>query len=226
MTEKLENNFHKKLYGLDHLRAFAIILVFFFHYYIVSDGKPEWLPKVASFGWTGVDLFFVLSGFLISSQLFSQIKNGQLISFKVFFIKRFFRIVPAYLVTVAIYFIKFIYSGWCLCEDLLTYKVSIFGFPLIAIGFSFMVVGAISPTSFLFKINSKISTFIASLSFAIYLTHKGIIHTTHQLLKDFEIADNLMLIICIITSVLGAYILHLVIEKPFMKIRNRFIKEK
>ena len=104
MIDKLEIKVHEKLYGLDHLRAFAIILVFFFHYYIVSDGEPEWLPDVASFGWTGVDLFFVLSGFLISSQLFLQIKNGQLISFKVFFIKRFFRIVPAYLATVGIYF--------------------------------------------------------------------------------------------------------------------------
>lgn len=75
----------KKLYGLDHLRALAIILVFFFHYFIVSSGRPEWLPDVASFGWTGVDLFFVLSGFLISSQLFEQIKREERISFKHFY---------------------------------------------------------------------------------------------------------------------------------------------
>ena len=85
MIDKSGIKVHEKLYGLDHLRACAIILVFFFHYYIISDGKPEWLPDVASFGWTGVDLFFVLSGFLISSQLFLQIKKGQLISFKVFY---------------------------------------------------------------------------------------------------------------------------------------------
>lgn len=373
MIDKLEIKVHQKLYGLDHLRAFAIILVFFFHYYIVSGGEPEWLPEVASFGWTGVDLFFVLSGFLISSQLFLQIKKGQIISFKVFFIKRFFRIIPAYLVTVGLYFFfpyfrekealpalwrfltftqnfnlnlkdygtfshcwslcveehfylflpiiliflqtsklfsksfwlliglflfgfairfysfnylylpkigeedgwmywyKFIYyptynrldgllvgvsiagiyqflpnlwtrlskygnhfvllslciltGAYFLCEDLRTFNVSVFGFPLIALGFGFMVVGAISPTSFLYKMNSKITTFIANLSFAIYLTHKGIIHTTHQLLKGFEIDNNVMLLICIITCVFGAYILHLMIEKPFMKIRNKTIKE-
>lgn len=373
MTEKLEIKVPEKLYGLDHLRALAIILVFFFHYYIVSDGEPEWLPDVASFGWTGVDLFFVLSGFLISSQLFLQIKKGQLISFKVFFIKRFFRIVPAFLATVGIYFCfpyfrekealpaiwrfltftqnfnlnlkdygtfshcwslcveehfylflpiiliflqtsklfsksywlliglflfgfairfysfnqwylpkigeqnswmywyKFIYyptynrldgllvgvsiaglyqfspdlwiklskygnqfillslciltAAYFLCEDLLTFKASVFGFPLIALGFGFMVAGSISTTSFLYKMNSKITTLIAHLSFSIYLTHKGIIHTTHQLLKDYEIENNVMLLICIITCVLGAYILHLTIEKPFMKIRNKTIKE-
>lgn len=95
----------QKLHGLDHLRALAIILVFFFHYFIISSGQPEWLPDLASFGWTGVDLFFVLSGFLISLQLFEQIKQGQQVSFQHFFVKRFFRIIPAFLVTLGLYFL-------------------------------------------------------------------------------------------------------------------------
>ena len=99
-----QQNHQERLHGLDHLRALAITLVFLFHYFILSGGQPAWLPETAQFGWTGVDLFFVLSGFLISSQLFAQIKKGQHISFKDFFTRRFFRIVPAYLVTVALYF--------------------------------------------------------------------------------------------------------------------------
>jgi peptidoglycan/LPS O-acetylase OafA/YrhL len=75
----------QKLYGLDHLRALAITFVFLFHYQISIFGHPVWLKNLAKFGWTGVDLFFVLSGFLISSQLFSQIKQGKVISFKEFF---------------------------------------------------------------------------------------------------------------------------------------------
>lgn len=55
-------------------------------------------------GRQGVDLFFVLSGFLISSQLFSQMKRREAISFKRFFLKRFFRIVPVFLVTIGLYF--------------------------------------------------------------------------------------------------------------------------
>ena len=90
MTQQSEANSPKKLYGLDHLRALAISFVFLFHYFILSGGQPEWLPSFAKFGWTGVDLFFVLSGFLISSQLFAQIKQGanyfiQDILFKTFF---------------------------------------------------------------------------------------------------------------------------------------------
>ncbi|MDB5140298.1 MAG: oatA 3 [Mucilaginibacter sp.] len=91
-----------KLLGLDHLRAVAIISVFLFHYQFF--GHPEWEKNVAGFGWTGVDLFFVLSGFLISGQLFSAIAKGNPISLGEFFIKRFFRILPPFLVVLTLYF--------------------------------------------------------------------------------------------------------------------------
>jgi peptidoglycan/LPS O-acetylase OafA/YrhL len=91
-----------KLLGLDHLRAVAIISVFLFHYQFF--GHPEWEKNVAGFGWTGVDLFFVLSGFLISGQLFGAIAKGNPISLGEFFIKRFFRILPPFLVVLTLYF--------------------------------------------------------------------------------------------------------------------------
>jgi peptidoglycan/LPS O-acetylase OafA/YrhL len=90
-----------KLLGLDHLRALAITYVLLFHYQIFAH--PDWVNKVGSFGWTGVDLFFVLSGFLISGQLFSAIAKGQPISMREFFAKRFFRIIPPYLVILGLY---------------------------------------------------------------------------------------------------------------------------
>ncbi len=93
-----------KLVGLDHLRAFAICYVFFYHYGGIF-AHPDWVHDIAQFGWTGVDLFFVLSGFLISSQLFAKIATAKKISLKEFFIKRFFRIIPPYLVIVALYFL-------------------------------------------------------------------------------------------------------------------------
>lgn len=115
-------------------------------------------------------------------------------------------------------------SAYFLCLDQMTFNASIFGFPIIAIGYGFMVVGAVSPKSFLYKWNSKVTTFIATLSYALYLTHKGIIHMTHQLLNDFKIDNNLMLLICLVTCIGFAYLLHLTIEKPFMKLRNRIIE--
>jgi peptidoglycan/LPS O-acetylase OafA/YrhL len=47
-------------------------------------------------GWAGVDLFFVLSGFLISGLLFSEYRKRHAISFKRFFIRRGLKIYPAF----------------------------------------------------------------------------------------------------------------------------------
>jgi peptidoglycan/LPS O-acetylase OafA/YrhL len=90
--------------GLDHLRALAIIIVFVYHYrnYGNPPGLHEWL---GSWGWTGVDLFFVLSGYLIGGQLFARIAKDQPISYGEFYFKRSLRILPAYLFVLAIYFI-------------------------------------------------------------------------------------------------------------------------
>lgn len=71
----------QKLYGLDQLRALAIILVWFFHYQNGMFGHPQWTTTF-NVGCTGFDFFYVLSGFLISSQLFAQIKRGGSISLK------------------------------------------------------------------------------------------------------------------------------------------------
>lgn len=92
-----------RLYGLDHLRTLAITLVFIFHYSRLFP-HPGWMDLVSKFGWTGVDLFFVLSGYLISSQLFEGIATQNTIRSKEFFLKRLFRIVPPYIVVVATYF--------------------------------------------------------------------------------------------------------------------------
>lgn len=92
-----------KLAGLDHLRALAITLVLLFHYRLF--GHPQWIEPAGEFGWTGVDLFFVLSGYLISSQLFVTIAKGRSLSMSEFYIKRTFRIIPAYAITVALYFL-------------------------------------------------------------------------------------------------------------------------
>jgi peptidoglycan/LPS O-acetylase OafA/YrhL len=97
-----------RLHGLDHLRALAIILVLLFHYRVYY-GLPEaisvvGLNELSAFGWSGVDLFFVLSGYLIGDKLLAdQAAHGR-IRFASFYLNRAFRIIPAYLVVLAIYF--------------------------------------------------------------------------------------------------------------------------
>ena len=363
LPKKPEN----KLYGLDHLRALAIMMVFFYHYQMPMFGHPEWLPEFSGFGWTGVDLFFVLSGFLIASQLFEEMKKTGVISFKTFFIKRFLRIMPAFWVVVGLYYFlpafhereKFlpvwryltftqnlglnvrtfgafshawslcveehfylllpvvivcmgyctaikkwvvllsamllttiilrhqiwnnlhvdsddfgvnwyqsIYyptytrldglvigvaiaafyqfapdtwrriskygnlwlmmglglltGAWFLCNDQFTYSASVWGFAVVALGYGAIVVGAISVDSLLYKWQSRVTTFLATISYSLYLTHKGVIHVTQNIaaLWQIPVSGNVMMLICVVACVLSAYLLHVVVEKPVMWVRR------
>jgi peptidoglycan/LPS O-acetylase OafA/YrhL len=63
------------------------------------------------FGWIGVDLFFVLSGFLIGSQVFDQLKTKRRISLAGFYLRRAFRILPSY------WIVLFLYWAWPLFRE-------------------------------------------------------------------------------------------------------------
>lgn len=362
----------QKLSGLDHLRALAIILVFLYHYGRLF-GHPEWVGDICKFGWTGVDLFFVLSGFLIASQLLQQYDKSNTIFAGEFYVKRFFRIIPAYLTVVAIYFLvpafrefeglsplwkyltytqnfgldlklyhcfshawslcieeqfylflplmlllgitfrvnkagwfllgflfvlgfalrmhswqsylaeqplsgpiwfKYVYyptynrldgllagitiaslwqyrpkfkmaiskngnlclliglalsvAAYVLCLDQTSYKASIYGFPLVALAFSFFLTGAISPTSVFYKYGSSITSYIATLSYAIYLSHKGIIHVVQEALSSAGIDkdSNSMFVACIIGCGMAAMLLHYIVERPFMKLRGNILQKR
>jgi peptidoglycan/LPS O-acetylase OafA/YrhL len=91
-----------RLPGLDLLRAVAIAWVMLFHSFIVGGlGEGwEWLSR---YGWMGVDLFFVLSGFLIGSQVLAPLARGERLSFRDFYLRRAFRILPAFWVVLALY---------------------------------------------------------------------------------------------------------------------------
>ena len=338
---------------------------------ILSGNKPEWLPSVAKFGWTGVDLFFVLSGYLISSQLFIKINRKEKIIFRQFFLRRAFRILPAFFVTLAIYFwIPFfrereslppawkfltftqnfglnlryygtfshawslcveehfylflpliliavqtwkgfskaywILIGFCLfgfiiryysydqlyltgseepgaairwyqyiyyptynrldgllagvsiagiyhflpntwrliskyssltllaglitlwgasilCSNQMSFNASVYGYPVVALGYGLLVISAISPASYIYRWNSKAIGLIANLSYALYLTHKGIIHITRELLSVYHINESLLFIISMVTCLCAAYLLHALVEKPFMNLRDRLL---
>ena len=85
---------HSRNQSLDILRCIAILLVLghhFIHYH-------HW----AKVGWIGVDLFFVLSGFLISGLLFSEYKRNGQIDIQRFILRRGLKIWPAYYVLVIV----------------------------------------------------------------------------------------------------------------------------
>jgi peptidoglycan/LPS O-acetylase OafA/YrhL len=85
--------------GLDLLRALAILIVVIYHAGIMGFPLPG---DAHRFGWIGVDLFFVLSGYLIGGQLVASLARGQT-KLGRFFARRALRILPAYFVILAIY---------------------------------------------------------------------------------------------------------------------------
>jgi len=92
----------KRLPGLDLLRAIAIVWVMLFHAWIVG-GLSYPFQYVADYGWMGVDLFFVLSGYLIGYQLLKPLSRGEPLRWASFYARRAYRILPAYLVVLAVY---------------------------------------------------------------------------------------------------------------------------
>lgn len=91
-----------RLRGLDLLRAVAIVLVLMSHYSGFVSHVPTF-GVIGSIGWAGVDLFFVLSGYLIGNQILAPIAHGEQFSFKVFFARRLLRTLPNYYVVLAVY---------------------------------------------------------------------------------------------------------------------------
>lgn len=88
--------------GLDLLRALAIIIVVIYHAGIMGFPLPS---RVHRWGWIGVDLFFVLSGYLIGGQLLAELARNERLNFGRFYARRALRIMPAYLVILTIYFL-------------------------------------------------------------------------------------------------------------------------
>jgi peptidoglycan/LPS O-acetylase OafA/YrhL len=96
--------FALRLRGLDLLRAAAILLVLMSHYTGFVSRAPTF-GVVGKVGWAGVDLFFVLSGYLIGNQLLAPAARGEPVSLKTFFVRRLLRTLPNYYVVLAVYWL-------------------------------------------------------------------------------------------------------------------------
>ncbi|WP_062057448.1 acyltransferase family protein [Cellvibrio sp. OA-2007] len=104
MHHPMEAHNNNRLYGLDTLRAIAIVIVLIYHYKVVVSWENSF-GFMSQLGWAGVDLFFVLSGYLIGNQILSAFAKGQDFSLKLFYIRRFLRTLPNYYFVLALYFI-------------------------------------------------------------------------------------------------------------------------
>ncbi len=100
---------------IDGLRMVAVLSVVFFHFSIPGFGG----------GFVGVDIFFVISGFLIGGALWREYKTNQQISVSGFYLRRLRRLAPAYITMCALTLVL----GWFI---LLPFEFREFGKSLIS----------------------------------------------------------------------------------------------
>lgn len=106
-VRSLSSSSSARITQLDGLRGVAIGMVVLYHYFsfhftALPGTLLGYLVYPTRFGWSGVDLFFVLSGFLIGGILLDAKESKNY--FQVFYLRRFFRIVPIYYLILLLFF--------------------------------------------------------------------------------------------------------------------------
>ena len=100
--------------ALDGIRGIAVLQVFVAHFHWIVSTDPyfnavtpwHWLNKTLEPGFLGVDIFFVLSGFLITSLLLKDRQRNQPGMFRRFYMRRALRLLPAlYAILIASFFV-------------------------------------------------------------------------------------------------------------------------
>jgi peptidoglycan/LPS O-acetylase OafA/YrhL len=87
-----------RIVALDGVRGFMTILVLFSHFFAeIGNGFPR-----LGFGWLAVNMFFVLSGFLIGRLIIEKMESENF--FTVFIMRRICRTIPSYMISVLIIF--------------------------------------------------------------------------------------------------------------------------
>ena len=84
--------------GLDGLRAVSVLAVLAFHHYFIGGHEQGFAPG----GFLGVEVFFVVSGYLITSLLLAERRETGRVSLKRFWIRRARRLLPALFVMLAV----------------------------------------------------------------------------------------------------------------------------
>lgn len=104
------NSTDERLIGLDKLRGLAVFLVLCHHAAFRFPANPEdiFADTLRHSGWIGVDIFFVISGFMISKILIRDMHQNDL---QGFFIRRLYRIAPLLLVAVGLFTIIALATG-------------------------------------------------------------------------------------------------------------------
>ena len=120
----MQIDYSKRIFGLDIMRAVAILLVVFSHALWIVPEKTGIIPDILSLsGVIGVEIFFVLSGYLIGRIVYNIFLSDDFSFNKViyFWFRRWFRTLPNYYLILLINIFLAFYLGSALPDNLFQY---------------------------------------------------------------------------------------------------------
>ena len=102
---------------------------------------------------------------------------------------------------------------------------TVFGFPLLALGCSLLILAALAPTSPLHRIRVPGASSLALWSYAIYLIHKQVSIMAGEAMGEagFGAGHPLTIAAALAASVGAGWLLYRVVETPFMRLRERYV---
>jgi peptidoglycan/LPS O-acetylase OafA/YrhL len=109
-----------------------------------------------------------------------------------------------------------------LFRDIYTLPACVLGFPLLSLGFALLVVAAVSPDGLLARIRFPGTTWIATISYSIYLSHKAVLKLAYTHLPAPLAHHGLLTFAsCLAAAIAVAATLHYLVERPFFRLRDR-----
>lgn len=114
---------------------------------------------------------------------------------------------------------------WLLLEERLGFVQTVFGYPMLALGFSLLILAALGERSLLRSLRMPGAERLALWSYATYLTHKQVCVLAAVPLGEMGYGPETPLAIGVLLtlSVLSGWLLYRCVERPFMALRDRYV---
>jgi peptidoglycan/LPS O-acetylase OafA/YrhL len=112
-------------------------------------------------------------------------------------------------------------SMW-LFNDILTWQACIVGFPVLSVGLALLVAAGAAPAGVLAKARVPGAAWIAAVSYSVYLSHKAVLSLAFRHLPAALTHHGLLTFgCCVLAALCIAAMLHYLVERPFLRLRDR-----
>jgi len=103
----------------------------------------------------------------------------------------------------------------------------ILGFPLLSVGLGLVTASSVSKNGLLARVRVPGAEFVATLAFSLYLTHKAVAHIVMQHFPQITAPQGpASWLLYAVTCSSAALLLHIVVERPFLRLRDRVTRHK